>query len=99
MQELLAKDQSALQAYRTKLAEFFMNHCTDEATVILEVPYQLTQARQVQKLIDFFRKDKRGAKVNFMQRSTFLKVGIDIYRLITAYLLLQVNCDKIMHAL
>ncbi|XP_072019125.1 telomerase protein component 1-like [Amphiura filiformis] len=73
VQTFLDKDQSTLQAYHSKLADYFLNHCTDDATVILEVPYQLSRAKSVQKLIDFFRKDSRGAKVHSFQRSQYLK--------------------------
>ncbi|XP_022081872.1 telomerase protein component 1-like [Acanthaster planci] len=73
VQKRLSEDYDLKKKCHRELADYYQYHCHDEAAVISQLARQLTQAREGQRLVGFFRTDKRSTHVNKIERSRLLK--------------------------
>ncbi|XP_070567851.1 TPR repeat-containing protein DDB_G0287407-like [Ptychodera flava] len=66
------KDGDHKKSLHLELADFYQYHGCDTTTVVRELPYQLQQARSVQRLMDFLRTDKRAIHVSTSKKAWYI---------------------------
>ncbi|XP_033102323.1 telomerase protein component 1-like, partial [Anneissia japonica] len=55
----LLSDQNKCKSIHIKLADFFQYHCSTDELAIAELPYQLRQAGEIRRLVQFLMHDAR----------------------------------------
>ncbi|XP_077977671.1 TPR repeat-containing protein DDB_G0287407-like [Glandiceps talaboti] len=66
-------DEEGKKKFHLNLADFYQYHSDDMNAVVRELPYQLQQAKSIQRFLDFLRKDERSLKINVGDKSRYMR--------------------------
>ncbi|KAM9330793.1 telomerase protein component 1-like [Gastrophryne carolinensis] len=69
---LLSRDNSR-ELYLVSLADYYEHKCTDDSTVIYQLPHLLQKANLNSRLVHFLRKDLRGRSIPAHTQARYLK--------------------------
>ena len=73
VQKHLAQDYDTKKLRHRQLADYYQYHCNDLTAITNQLARQLTLAKEGQRLVDYFRTDKRSTRVNALEKSRLLK--------------------------
>ncbi|XP_053555817.1 uncharacterized protein LOC128647029 [Bombina bombina] len=68
--------EGARQPYLCSLADYYESRCTDDFSVVLQVPRLLREAKLHARLVQFLRKDRRALSIPAHTRVQYLKVTV-----------------------
>ncbi|KAE8634019.1 hypothetical protein XENTR_v10002173 [Xenopus tropicalis] len=72
-QSLLGTDASR-QPYLSSMSSYYEHHCSDDMTVVSQLPRLLQEAKLGERLIQFLRKDPRALCISAPTRAQYIKV-------------------------
>ncbi|XP_071801140.1 telomerase protein component 1-like isoform X2 [Asterias amurensis] len=73
VQKHLTQDYDTKKLRHRQLANYYQYHCNDLTAITNQLARQLTLAKEGQRLVDYFRTDKRSTRVNALEKSRLLK--------------------------
>ncbi|XP_038078830.1 telomerase protein component 1-like [Patiria miniata] len=73
VQKRLMENDDLRRLRHRQLADYYQYHCHDLMAVTNQLARQLAQAKEGQRLVNFFRTDKRSTSVNKIEKSRLLK--------------------------